>query len=91
MDGPDLSNIFEPKVDKPNNEPKSRSTQLCVQWRGATGGAVHIVMLGSYAEHGEGSEQHTWLRRDLTAVERQRTQWLVVLIHMPCYNTSQAH
>lgn len=31
----------------------------------AAGGAVHVVMLGSYAKFGEGSEQHVWLRRDI--------------------------
>jgi hypothetical protein len=28
MDGPDLSNIFRPKAEKPTHEPKSCSTQL---------------------------------------------------------------
>jgi hypothetical protein len=31
----------------------------------AAGGAAHVVMLGSYAAFGEGSEQHRWLARDL--------------------------
>nr|CAB3489729.1 unnamed protein product [Digitaria exilis] len=57
----------------------------------AAGGAAHVVMLGSYAESGEGSEQHQWLRRDLAAVDRRRTPWLVVLMHVPWYNTNLAH
>lgn len=44
----------------------------------ASGGAVHVVMLGSYADLEEGwSEQHAWLRRDLAAVDRRRTPWLL--------------
>jgi hypothetical protein len=57
----------------------------------ASGGAVHVVMLGSYAEFQEGSEQHAWLRRDLAAVDRRRTPWLLVLVHVPWYNTNRAH
>ncbi|CAD6257205.1 unnamed protein product [Miscanthus lutarioriparius] len=60
----------------------------------ASGGKVHVVMLGSYAElEAEGSEQqqHAWLRRDLAAVDRRRTPWLLVLMHVPWYNTNWAH
>ena len=51
-------------------------------------------MLGSYAElEAEGSEQqqHAWLRRDLAAVDRRGTPWLLVLMHVPWYNTNWAH
>nr|CAB3491475.1 unnamed protein product [Digitaria exilis] len=54
-------------------------------------GAAHVVMLGSYAESGEGSEQHAWLGRDLAAVDRRRTPWVVVLMHVPWYNANLAH
>jgi acid phosphatase type 7 len=57
----------------------------------AAGGAVHVVMLGSYADLGEGSEQHLWLRRDLVAVDHRRTPWVVALMHVPWYNTNRAH
>ncbi|RLN01127.1 purple acid phosphatase 22-like isoform X2 [Panicum miliaceum] len=57
----------------------------------AAGGAAHVVMLGSYAAFGEGSEQHRWLEADLARVDRRRTPWLLVLLHAPWYNTNQAH
>uniref|UniRef100_A0A0E0MJN6 Purple acid phosphatase n=1 Tax=Oryza punctata TaxID=4537 RepID=A0A0E0MJN6_ORYPU len=61
----------------------------------AAGGAVHVVMLGSYAyveERGEGtSEQRAWLERDLAGVDRRRTPWLVAVAHVPWYNTNGAH
>ncbi|CAN6339666.1 unnamed protein product [Urochloa humidicola] len=57
----------------------------------AAGGAAHVVMLGSYAPFGEGSEQHRWLQMDLARFDRRRTPWLIVLLHAPWYNTNQAH
>jgi len=57
----------------------------------AAGGAAHVVMLGSYAAFGEGSEQRRWLEADLARVDRRRTPWLLVLLHAPWYNTNQAH
>ncbi|KAE8805310.1 purple acid phosphatase 22-like [Hordeum vulgare] len=55
------------------------------------GGAAHVVMLGSYAEFEQGSEQYAWLERDLAGVDRRATPWLLVLLHAPWYNTNQAH
>ncbi|XP_006663217.2 purple acid phosphatase 22 isoform X2 [Oryza brachyantha] len=57
----------------------------------AAGGAAHVVMLGSYADFGEGSPQRAWLERDLAGVDRRRTPWLLALLHAPWYNTNQAH
>ncbi|CAD6261019.1 unnamed protein product [Miscanthus lutarioriparius] len=57
----------------------------------AAGGAVHVVMLGSYAPFDAGSDQYRWLARDLAAVDRRATAWLVVLLHAPWYNTNAAH
>ena len=55
------------------------------------GGAAHVVMLGSYTEFEQGSEQYAWLERDLAGVDRRKTPWLLVLLHAPWYNTNQAH
>ncbi|KAJ4970478.1 hypothetical protein NE237_003577 [Protea cynaroides] len=44
---------------------------------------AHIVMLGSYAKYDTGSEQYKWLQADLAKVDRQRTPWLIVLLHAP--------
>ncbi|KAL6870951.1 hypothetical protein ACP4OV_014799 [Aristida adscensionis] len=55
------------------------------------GGAVHVVMLGSYADYAAGSAQHRWLRRDLAAVDRRRTAFVVALVHAPWYNSNEAH
>ena len=42
-----------------------------------------MVMLGSYADYGEDSEQYAWLRRDLASVDRGRTPWLIAAMHAP--------
>jgi hypothetical protein len=59
------------------------------------GGAVHVIMLGSYTAHDAGSAQHRWLRRDLAAVGRARARggaaFGVALVHAPWYNSNRAH
>jgi len=55
------------------------------------GGAVHVLMLGSYTDNDAGSAQHRWLRRDLAAVDRRRTAFVVALVHAPWYNSNRAH
>jgi hypothetical protein len=42
----------------------------------ASGGAVHVVMLGSYAEFQEGSEQHAWLVGQGSTITSFFTRWL---------------
>lgn len=57
----------------------------------AAGGAVHVVMLGSYAPFNASSEQYAWLARDLAGVDRRATPWVFVVLHAPWYNTNAAH
>ncbi|KAF5189256.1 Purple acid phosphatase [Thalictrum thalictroides] len=52
---------------------------------------VHVVMLGSYADYDEYSDQYEWLKMDLSKVDRKRTPWLLALFHVPWYNTNKAH
>ncbi|XP_057851005.2 purple acid phosphatase 22-like [Cryptomeria japonica] len=52
---------------------------------------VHVIMLGSYADFGPGSDQYNWLQVDLGRVDRIRTPWLIALVHVPWYNTNSAH
>ncbi|KAJ4819468.1 Purple acid phosphatase [Rhynchospora pubera] len=54
-------------------------------------GAVHVIMLGSYAQFGPHSDQYKWLVSDLSKVDRSVTPWLIVLLHAPWYNTNEAH
>ncbi|XP_072951489.1 purple acid phosphatase 18 [Typha angustifolia] len=52
---------------------------------------VHIIMLGSYTEYDEYSDQYAWLKADLAKVDRRRTPWLLALFHVPWYNSNWAH
>lgn len=52
---------------------------------------VHAIMLGSYADYDEYSDQYSWLKADLLKVDRERTPWLLVLFHVPWYNSNTAH
>ncbi|KAJ0810874.1 putative Acid phosphatase [Helianthus annuus] len=52
---------------------------------------VHVIMLGSYTDFGPGSNQYQWLVSDLKKVDRNKTPWLVVLIHAPWYNSNYDH
>lgn len=52
---------------------------------------AHIIMLGSYAEYGEDSEQVRWLIQDLSKVNRNRTPWVLVGMHAPWYNSNHNH
>ena len=35
-----------------------------------------------------GSLQHAWLRRDLAAIDRAATPWVIVMMHAPWYNSN---
>ncbi|VFQ67281.1 unnamed protein product [Cuscuta campestris] len=54
---------------------------------------VHVVMLGSYTDYAENSPQYSWLKADLLKLKshREETPWLVVLFHVPWYNSNKAH
>ncbi|XP_040384547.1 probable purple acid phosphatase 20 [Oryza brachyantha] len=55
------------------------------------GGAVHVIMLGSYTDYAAGSAQHRWLQGDLASVDRARAAFVVALVHAPWYNSNEAH
>lgn len=52
---------------------------------------AHIIMLGSYAEYGEDSDQYAWLMQDLMKVNRRITPWVLVGMHAPWYNSNHNH
>ncbi|XP_039133133.1 probable purple acid phosphatase 20 [Dioscorea cayenensis subsp. rotundata] len=55
------------------------------------GGAVHVLMLGSYTDFDSGSAQYKWLVGDLAKVNRKKTPWLLALVHAPWYNSNDDH
>ncbi|PWA52292.1 purple acid phosphatases superfamily protein [Artemisia annua] len=52
---------------------------------------VHVIMLSSYTDFAPGSDQYNWLEYDLFKVNRNKTPWLIVVMHAPWYSTNYAH
>jgi len=59
-------------------------------WYSFEAGLAHVVNLCAYCGAERGGPQYSWLERDLEAVDRRRTPWLLVQTHVPWY-TSNAH
>eukprot|EP00966_Prymnesium_polylepis_P096586 2237706-Prymnesium_polylepis.2 len=60
-------------------------------WWSRDVGPIHVIALCTYAATAANSLQHRWLRRDLAAVDRAQTPWLVVMMHAPWYNSNHGH
>ncbi|KAF0683137.1 Aste57867_24825 [Aphanomyces stellatus] len=54
-------------------------------------GSVHVVVLTPYIPTASASDQYKWLARDLNAVDRARTPWIIVMMHGPWYSSNRAH
>lgn len=54
-------------------------------------GPMHVVSLNSYASSKPGSYQYKWLSQDLKSFDRQKTPWLLVIMHAPWYNSNLGH
>jgi hypothetical protein len=52
-------------------------------WYAFDFGPAHFVALSADHDYAAGSPQWLWAKADLEAVDRQRTSWVVVLIHFP--------
>ena len=57
-------------------------------WYGWDHGPIHFTFMSSEHNFLEGSEQWHFLRKDLAAVDRKRTPWLVFAGHRPMYSSS---
>ena len=60
-------------------------------------GQAHIIGLNSYANtevgifDGADSPQIAWLKQDLATINREYTPWVIVVFHVPWYNSNHAH
>ncbi|MCO5610087.1 hypothetical protein L7F22_064322 [Adiantum nelumboides] len=52
---------------------------------------VHVLMLGSYTDNSRDSSQYKWLQTDLAKVDRNKTPWLIALLHAPWYSSNSKH
>lgn len=55
-------------------------------------GPVHVIAINSYSGYKNTSLQYQWLDMYLsTYVNRERTPWLVMMMHVPWYNSNVGH
>ena len=55
-------------------------------------GAIHVIALSSYAGFNESSPQYQWLKSYLsTSINREKTPWLIAMMHAPWYNSNNGH
>uniref|UniRef100_A0A2P2JN46 acid phosphatase n=1 Tax=Rhizophora mucronata TaxID=61149 RepID=A0A2P2JN46_RHIMU len=60
-------------------------------WYAIRCASAHIIVLSSYSSFVKYTPQWMWLREELKNVYREKTPWLIVLMHVPVYNTNEAH
>ncbi|KAI3894481.1 hypothetical protein MKX03_013812 [Papaver bracteatum] len=60
-------------------------------WYAIRRASAHIIVLSSYSPFVTYTPQWRWLREELTKVDREKTPWLIVLMHVPLYNSNEAH
>jgi hypothetical protein len=72
--------------------PYRQSKSTHVSYWGKEVGPVHIIALCSYAHYSEESLQYAWLSNYLaSSIDRQRTPWVIVMLHTPFYSSNQVH
>ncbi|XP_007011812.2 PREDICTED: bifunctional purple acid phosphatase 26 [Theobroma cacao] len=60
-------------------------------WYAIRRASAHIIVLSSYSPHVKYTPQWQWLRDELKRVDRKKTPWLIIVMHVPIYNSNQAH
>nr|BAV13986.1 phosphoenolpyruvate phosphatase [Symplocarpus renifolius] len=60
-------------------------------WYAIRRASAHIIVLSSYSPFVKYTPQWTWLRSELKRVDREKTPWLIILMHSPLYNSNEAH
>lgn len=60
-------------------------------WYSIRRASAHIIVLSSYSPFVKYTPQWRWLVEELKKVDREKTPWLIVLMHCPIYNSNEAH
>ncbi|CAA7022938.1 unnamed protein product [Microthlaspi erraticum] len=60
-------------------------------WYSVRRASAHIIVLCSYSPFVKYTAQWHWLDEELKRVDREKTPWLIVLMHVPMYNSNEAH
>lgn len=60
-------------------------------WYAVRRASAHIIVLSSYSPFVKYTPQYKWLAKEFERVDRDKTPWLIVLMHVPIYNSNEAH
>ncbi|KAF2618304.1 hypothetical protein F2Q68_00039688 [Brassica cretica] len=60
-------------------------------WYSVRRASAHIIVLSSYSPFVKYTPQWRWLDEEFKRVDREKTPWLIVLMHSPIYNSNEAH
>lgn len=60
-------------------------------WYAVRRASAHIIVLSSYSAFVKYTPQWFWLHDEFKKVDREKTPWLIVLMHVPIYNSNDAH
>lgn len=89
---PDLGETlpFKPFMHR-YTTPYKASRSSSPLWYAIRRASAHIIVLSSYSPFVKYTPQWTWLKQELKRVDREKTPWLIVLMHVPLYNSNDAH
>lgn len=89
---PDLGEVstFKPYLHR-YRTPYAASKSSSPLWYAVRRASAHIIFLSSYSPFVKYTPQWLWLRDELKRVDREKTPWLIVIMHAPMYNSNEAH
>lgn len=65
--------------------PLPDSSSASSHWYSFNSGPLHVIMLSTEHNFTSGSSQYQWLQKDLAAVDRSQTPWILLTGHRPMY------
>ncbi|KAK4727780.1 hypothetical protein R3W88_032697 [Solanum pinnatisectum] len=71
--------------------PYQASNSTSPLWYSIRRASAHIIVLSTYSPFVKYTPQWKWLREEFKNVDREKTPWLIVLMHVPIYNSNVAH
>ncbi|KAH6779282.1 purple acid phosphatase 26 [Perilla frutescens var. hirtella] len=60
-------------------------------WYAVRRASAHIIVLSTYSPFVKYTPQWLWLQEEFKRVDREKTPWLIVMMHAPMYNSYNSH
>jgi 3',5'-cyclic AMP phosphodiesterase CpdA len=79
---------FIPRYGWPSSQGQWSGSSL---WYSFESGMAHVITMCSYCDYSVGSAQYQWLLMDLGRIDRSKTPWLIVSMHVPFYSSNIHH